>query len=78
MLGTDKTKRINQKIAKINIKSMEDNTMKNSKKNVVITGKMMIKAFMVVAQVATVVLMGLGIYTADSQLIGQVLAIYLI
>ena len=51
---------------------MEDNTMKNSKKNVVITGKMMIKAFMVVALVATVVLMGLGIYTADSQLIGQV------
>lgn len=46
--------------------------MKNSKKNVVITGKMMIKAFMVVALVATVVLMGLGIYTADSQLIGQV------
>ena len=46
--------------------------MNNSKKNVVITGKMMIKAFMVVALVATVVLMGLGIYTADSQLIGQV------
>ena len=46
--------------------------MKNSKKNVVITGKMMVKAFMVVALVATVVLMGLGIYTADSQLIGQV------
>ena len=45
--------------------------MKNSKKNV-ITGKMMVKAFMVVALVATVVLMGLGIYTADSQLIGQV------
>jgi hypothetical protein len=51
---------------------MEDMTMKNSKKNVVITGKMMVKAFMVVALVATVVLMGLGIYTADSQLIGQV------
>ena len=51
---------------------MEDNTMKNSKKNVVITGKMMVKVFMVVALVATVVLMGLGIYTADSQLIGQV------
>ena len=33
--------------------------MKNSKKNVVITGKMMVKAFMVVALVATVVLMGL-------------------
>ncbi|SNU04564.1 hypothetical protein SAMN06297422_101106 [Lachnospiraceae bacterium] len=46
--------------------------MKNSKKNVVITGKMMVKAFMIVALVATVVLMGLGIYTADSQLIGQV------
>ena len=45
--------------------------MKNSKKNV-ITGKMLVKAFMVVALVATVVLMGLGIYTADSQLIGQV------
>ncbi|SNU04573.1 hypothetical protein SAMN06297422_101115 [Lachnospiraceae bacterium] len=45
--------------------------MKNSKKNV-ITGKMMVKAFMIVALVATVVLMGLGIYTADSQLIGQV------
>ena len=45
--------------------------MKNSKKNV-ITGKLMVKAFMVVALVATVVLMGLGIYTADSQLIGQV------
>ena len=49
----------NKKVAEINNKSMEDMTMKNSKKNVVITGKMMVKAFMVVALVATVVLMGL-------------------
>lgn len=45
--------------------------MKNTNKEIVITGKMVVKAAMLVALVATVVLMGIGIYNADSQLIGQ-------
>ena len=45
--------------------------MKNTNKEIVITGKMVVKAAMLVALVATVVIMGLGIYNADSRLIGE-------
>ena len=45
--------------------------MKNTNKETVITGMMVVKAAMLVALVATVVLMGMGIYNADGQLIGQ-------
>ena len=45
--------------------------MKNTNKGIVITGKMVVKAAMILALVATVVIMGLGIYHADSRLIGE-------
>ena len=45
--------------------------MKNTNKEIVITGKMVVKATMIVALVATVVIMGLGIYHGDSRLIGE-------
>ena len=51
---------------------MEDMTMKNMKKETVITGKMVVKDAMMIALIATVGLMIYGIYTGDSRLIGEV------
>jgi uncharacterized membrane protein YiaA len=45
--------------------------MKNTNKEIVITGKMVVKAAMIVVLIATVVIMGFGIYHADSRLIGE-------
>ena len=45
--------------------------MKNSKKEVVITGKMVVRAAMLVALVALVGMMVYGIVTADSRMIGE-------
>ena len=44
--------------------------MKDSKE-MVITGKMVVKAAMMIGLVAIVVLMGIGIYTGDARLIGE-------
>ena len=45
--------------------------MKNTKKEVVITGKMVVRAAMLVALVALVGMMVYGIVTADSRMIGE-------
>ena len=45
--------------------------MKNSKKEVVITGMMVVRAAMLVALVALVGMMAYGIATADSRMIGE-------
>ena len=45
--------------------------MKNSKKEVVITGMMVVRAAMLVALVALVGMMVYGIVTADSRMIGE-------
>ena len=47
-------------------------TMKNSKKETVITGKMVVKAAMIIALIATVGMMIYGIVTADARLMGEV------
>ena len=46
--------------------------MKNSKKETVITGKMVVKAAMIIALIATVGMMIYGIVTADARLMGEV------
>ena len=46
--------------------------MKNSKKETVITGKMVVKAAMIIAIIATVGMMIYGIVTADARLMGEV------
>jgi hypothetical protein len=46
--------------------------MKNTKKETVITGKMVVKAAMIVALIATVGMMIYGIATADGRMIGEV------
>ena len=46
--------------------------MKNTKKETVITGKMIVKAAMMVALIATVGMMIYGIATADGRMIGEV------
>ena len=60
-----------EQIAEINNKIMEDITMNNSKKEVVITGKMVVKAAMVVALIAIVGMMIYGVVTRDSRTIGE-------
>ncbi|SEP54598.1 hypothetical protein SAMN02910369_00002 [Lachnospiraceae bacterium NE2001] len=45
--------------------------MKNTKKEVVITGKMVVRAAMLVALVALVGMTIYGIYTADSRLLSE-------
>lgn len=51
---------------------MEDMIMNNTKKETVITGKMIVKATMIVALIATVGMMIYGIATADGRMIGEV------
>ena len=45
--------------------------MKNTNTEIVITGKMVVKAAMMIALIATVGMMLYGIYTGDSRLIGE-------